>query len=103
MELFGRALVGTVTGAEPLAGARKPAYVLEIDFGAAGTKRSSAQITDLYSPTDLVGRQVVALVDLGSKRIGGVVSECLVLGVQTPEGVVILRPERACANGTEVF
>jgi tRNA-binding protein len=103
VELSGRALVGTVTGAEPFAGARKPAYVLEIDFGAAGTKRSSAQITDLYSPTDLVGTQVVALVDLGSKRIAGVVSECLVLGVQTPEGVVVLRPERAVANGTEVF
>ena len=103
MELSGRALVGTVTGAEPLAGARKPAYVLEIDFGQAGTKRSSAQITDLYSPADLVGTQVVALVDLGAKRIAGVVSECLVLGVETTEGVVVLRPERAVADGTEVL
>lgn len=103
MELSGRALVGIVLSAEPLAGARKPAYVLEIDFGEAGTKRSSAQITDLYAAEDLVGSEVVALVDLPSKRIAGVVSECLVLGVQTDAGVVILRPERAVASGSEVF
>jgi tRNA-binding protein len=103
MELSGRALVGTVVGATPLEGARKPAYVLEIDFGPEGRKTSSAQITDLYVAEDLVGRQVVALVDLGSKRIAGVVSECLVLGSQTPDGVVILRPERTVENGSEVF
>ncbi len=103
MELSGKALVGTIVSAEPLAGARKPAYVLEIDFGAAGRKRSSAQITDLYSPADLVGSQVVALVDLPPKRIAGVVSECLVLGVQTPAGVVVLRPERSADDGSEVF
>ena len=103
MELSGRALVGTVLSAEPLAGARTPAYVLDIDFGPHGRKRSSAQITDLYRAEDLVGSQVVALVDLGSKRIAGVVSECLVLGVQTPDGVVVLRPERGVENGGEVF
>jgi tRNA-binding protein len=103
VELSGRALIGTVVSAEPLTGARKPAYVLEIDFGEAGRKRSSAQITDLYAAEDLLGSQVVALVDLGSKRIAGVVSECLVLGVQTPEGVVVLRPERAVQNGAEIF
>jgi tRNA-binding protein len=102
VELTGRALVGTVVSAEPLAGARKPAYVLEIDFGEAGRKRSSAQITDLYTADDLIGSQVVALVDLPPKRIVGVVSECLVLGLETPGGVV-LRPERAVANGAEVF
>lgn len=103
MELTGRALVGTVLTVEPLAGARKPAYVLEIDFGPAGRQRSSAQITDLYSVEDLVGTQVVALVDLPPKRIAGVVSECLVLGVQAPDGVVVLRPERSVADGDEVF
>lgn len=103
VELSGRALIGTVLSAEPLAGARKPAYVLEIEFGVAGRKRSSAQIADLYTAEDLIGSQVVALVDLGSKRIAGVVSECLVLGVQTPDGVVVLRPERAVADGAEVF
>jgi tRNA-binding protein len=103
MELTGRALVGTVVSAVPLEGARKPAYVLEIDFGPAGRKRSSAQITELYDGESLVGGQVVALVDLPAKRIAGVVSECLVLGVATPEGVVILRPERAVADGSEIF
>ena len=103
MELTGRALVGTVVSAEPLEGARKAAYVLVIDFGAAGRKRSSAQITDLYSPAHLVGSQVVALVDLPPKRIAGVVSECLVLGVQTPGGVVVLRSERPVDDGSEVF
>ena len=103
MELTGRAMVGTVRSAVPLEGARKPAYVLEIDFGPGGTKRSSAQITDLYAPSDLVGSQVVALVDLPPKRIAGVVSECLVLGLQTDAGVVILRPERSVADGAEVF
>ena len=103
MELTGRALVGTVVSAEPLAGARTPAYVLEIDFAEAGRKRSSAQITDHYAAEDLVGSQVVALVDLPPKRIAGVVSECLVLGVQTPDGVVVLRPERSVVDGSEVF
>jgi len=103
VELSGRAMVGTVRAAVPLEGARKPAYVLDVDFGPAGMKRSSAQITDLYSTADLVGSQVVALVDLPPKRIAGVVSECLVLGVQTRDGVVILRPERGVADGAEVF
>jgi tRNA-binding protein len=103
VELTGRALVGTVRSAVPLEGARTPAYVLEIDFGGAGPKRSSAQITDLYQPADLIGTQIVALVDLPPKRIAGVVSECLVLGIATPEGVVILRPERGVADGGEVF
>lgn len=103
MELTGRAMVGTVRSAVPLEGARKPAYVLEIDFGPGGIKRSSAQITELYATGDLVGSQVVALVDLPPKRIAGVVSECLVLGVQTPGGVVVLRPERAVDEGAEVF
>jgi tRNA-binding protein len=103
MELTGRALVGTVRSAVPLEGARTPAYVLEIDFGPAGVKRSSAQITDLYLPEDLIGRQVIALVDLPPKRIAGVLSECLVLGVSKADGVVVLRPERAVADGSEVF
>jgi tRNA-binding protein len=103
VELSGRALVGTVTSVEPLEGARTSAYVLEIDFGPAGGKRSSAQITDLYSPDELRGRQVVALVDLPPKRIAGVVSECLVLGVATSMGVVLLQPERRVDPGAEVF
>ena len=103
MELSGRALVGTVVGVTRHEGTRKPAYILEIDFGPAGRKRSSAQLTDLYTVDELTGCQVVALVDLTPKRIAGFVSECLVLGVQTDAGVVILHPERAVADGSEVF
>jgi tRNA-binding protein len=103
VELTGRALVGTIVSARPLEGARKPAYVLEIDFGEAGHKTSSAQITELYFPEDLIGWQVVALVDLPPKRIAGVVSECLVLGLETEAGVVIVKPERHVPNGSEVF
>jgi tRNA-binding protein len=103
MELTGRALVGTVLSAVLHEGTRKPAYVLEIDFGPAGRKRSSAQLTELYPAAELAGRQVVALVDLEPKRIAGFVSECLVLGVQTDAGVVILQPERAVEDGSEVF
>jgi tRNA-binding protein len=103
MQLTGRALVGTVRSIASLEGARTPAYVLEIDFGTEGIKRSSAQITDLYASEALVGRQVVALVDLPPKRIASVVSECLVLGVATASGVVILQPERTVADGAEIF
>ena len=95
--------MGTVLSVTSHEGTRKPAYVLEIDFGPAGRKRSSAQLTDLYAPEELTGRQVVALVDLEPKRIAGFVSECLVLGVQTEAGVVILQPERAVGDGSEVF
>jgi tRNA-binding protein len=103
MELSGRALIGTVVSVTPQEGTRKPAYILEIDFGLAGRKRSSAQLTELYPVAELTGRQVVALVDLTPKRIAGFVSECLVLGVQTDAGVVILQPERGVADGSEVF
>jgi tRNA-binding protein len=104
MELSGRALVGTVVAAAPLEGARRPAYRLRIDFGPeVGERDSSAQLVDLYEADDLVGRQVVALVDLGSKRIAGFVSEVLVLGLPSSGGVVLLEPERKVDDGSEVF
>jgi tRNA-binding protein len=104
MELSGRAIVGTVVEAAPLEGARRAAYRLRIDFGPAfGQRASSAQVTDLYRPDDLVGRQVVALVDLGSKRIAGFESQVLVLGLPSSDGVVLLAPERPVADGLEVF
>lgn len=104
MELSGRAIAGTVREASPLPGARKPAYRLEIDFGdEIGTRRSSAQLTNLYEPTDLIGRQVVGLVDLPPKRIAGFVSEVLVLGLPSPKGVVLLAPDRPVPDGAEVF
>lgn len=104
MELAGRAVIGTIREAAALDGARRPAYRLLIDFGPAiGTRWSSAQLTDLYAAQDLVGRQVVALVDLEPKRIAGFVSEVLVLGAPSPDGVVLLAPERPIDDGSEVF
>ena len=104
MELSGRAVVGTVRSVALLEGARVPAYRMEIDFGPRfGVKQSSAQLTDLYRPEDLEGRQVVALVDLGEKRIAGYVSQVLVLGVQTDAGVALLSPDRPVPDGLEVF
>lgn len=96
--------VGTVTRAEPFPEARKPSIKLWIDFGGEiGEKRSSAQITHHYSPPALVGRQVVAVVNLGDRRIAGFVSEVLVLGAMPqPHEVVLLGVDRLVANGTRI-
>lgn len=94
---------GTVLEAQPFPEARKPAYKLKIDFGPMGIKKSSAQITSFYSPEALVGRQVIAVVNFPPKQIGPFVSECLVLGVYTPEGeVVLLGPDQGVQNGGKV-
>ena len=83
--------VGTVISAEPFPEARKPAIKLVIDFGMAlGRKQSSAQLTRRYTPEQLVGRRVVAAVNLGTRRIAGFTSEVLVLGAVPEEGDVIL-------------
>lgn len=96
--------VGTVLTAEPFPEARKPSIKLSIDFGAAlGVKRSSAQLTVHYTPEQLVGRQVVAAVNLGPRRIAGFNSEVLVLGgMPTAAEVVLLALERPVANGTRI-
>ncbi|GAB4382911.1 MAG: chaperone CsaA [Salibacteraceae bacterium] len=95
--------VGTVKSARQFDEARKPAYQLEIDFGEElGIKRSSAQITDLYAPSELIGKQVVAVVNIGHRRIAGFVSEVLVLGAMTGDGVVLLRPDSEVQNGTVI-
>lgn len=96
--------VGTVLHAETFPEARKPAIKLTIDFGPEiGTKRSSAQLTAHYTPQQLVGRQVVAAVNLGERRIAGFTSEVLVLGgMPTPAEVVLLAPDQPVANGTRI-
>jgi tRNA-binding protein len=95
--------VGRVTRAEPNVGARKPAYKLWIDLGPLGVKTSSAQLTDLYTPETLVGRLVIAAVNLGTRRVNGFASEVLVLGLPDEAGrIVLLAPERTVPPGGRV-
>ncbi len=96
---------GTVLAVEPLAGARKPAYVLRIDFGPElGEKRSSAQVTVHYRPEQLIGTQVCAVVNFPVKRIAGFASEVLVLGFPDDAGAVVLvRPTVPVPNGARLF
>ena len=94
---------GTVVEAKLNPKARVPAYVLRIDFGPAGTKTSSAQITANYQPQDLLGKQVVAVMNFESKRVAGVKSEVLVLGaVSDDSAVVLLEPTFPVENGARI-
>lgn len=97
--------VGRVLTAEPNAKARKPAYVLTVDFGPAfGVKTSSAQLTVHYTAEDLVGRLVVAVMNFEPKRVAGVKSEVLVLGVPDEDGaVILLQPTRDVPLGGRLF
>ena len=96
--------VGRIVKVEIHAAARKPAYTLSIDFGPEGLKTSSAQLTALYGPEDLIGRVVVAATNLGNRRIAGVNSEVLVLGVPDEAGrVVLLTTERDVTLGGRIF
>ena len=96
--------VGRVLEAQDFPSARKPAYRLLIDFGPLGQRRSSAQLTARYSAEELVGRQVIAVVNFPPRRIAGFDSEVLVLGVPDEAGeVVLLQPERAVPPGGRVF
>ncbi len=96
---------GTIRAAEPLAGARKPAYLLRIDFGPEfGERRSSVQITRRYAAEELIGTQVCAVVNFPPKRIAGVRSEVLVLGMDDAEGAVVLvRPQFAVPDGARLY
>lgn len=95
--------IGTILTAELNPKARKPAYVMTIDFGDLGIKTTSAQITQNYTADELPGTQVVAVVNFAVKRVAGVKSEVLVLGGVCPEqDVIILSPNKPIANGTKV-
>lgn len=96
--------VGRVLRAEAFPEARTPAYKLWIDFGELGERQTSAQLTVHYRPEDLVGRQVVAVVNFPAKRIAGFKSEVLVLGGDAGEGgVVLLTPDRELPEGTRIY
>jgi len=94
---------GTIIEAQDFPNARKPSYQLLIDFGPLGMKRSSAQITVLYSKEELIGKQVVAVVNFPVKQIANFFSECLVLGVYGTSGeVTLLQPENKVENGGRI-
>jgi len=95
--------VGVIVDAQAFPEARKPALKLWIDFGELGVKRSSAQITERYTPGDLMGRRVVAVVNFPPKRIGPFVSEVLVLGAYGERGeVILLRPDFDVSPGAKI-
>jgi len=96
--------VGTITDIEEFPKARNPAYQLIIDFGDdIGIKRSSAQITNLYSKRDLVGKQIIAVINFPKKQIADFMSECLVLGAVNDKDVILLELERSVKNGLRIL
>lgn len=95
---------GTILEVKDNKKSRNPAYVLTIDFGdEIGVKKSSAQITVLYKPEDLIGKQVICCVNLTPLHIGSVKSEVRILGTESEQGVVLLRPSEPVKNGDRVF
>ena len=95
---------GTIVSAEDFPAARKPAYILSVDFGEFGIKRSSVQVTALYKKEDLVGTQVLGVINFPPKQIGPFCSECLIVGLSDNKGrVVLVRPELLVPNGSKLF
>ncbi len=96
--------VGTIVSAEVFKEARQPAYQLKVDFGDnIGIKKSSAQITDLYQTDELIGKQVIAVINFPPKQIGPMMSECLVTGFHNEDGAVVLAvPDKRCKNGVKL-
>nr|WP_266151438.1 tRNA-binding protein [Dyella halodurans] len=95
-------VVGTVVRVEPFPEARKPAWKVWVDFGAYGEKKTSAQIAQLYAAEDLLGRQIVGVINFAEKQIGPFRSQFLLTGFHTDEGVVITAVERPVPNGTRL-
>lgn len=95
--------IGTILSAKAFPEARNPAYQIAIDFGELGTRKTSAQITTLYQPEDLIGRQVAAVINFPPKQIANFMSECLILGgLGEGKDVILLHPDQKVKNGTKV-
>jgi len=95
-------VAGTVTRVEPFPEARKPAYKVWVDFGPYGERKTSAQIAGLYAPDDLLGKQVVGVINFPEKQVGPFRSQFLLTGFPTEHGVVVTTTERAVATGTRL-
>lgn len=95
--------IGTIISAEIFKEAKNPAYVMKIDFGEYGIRKTSAQITKLYSIDVLIGKQVVAVINFPPKQIATIMSECLVLGgIGDEKEITLLQPERPIKNGSRI-
>lgn len=95
--------VGTIIEAKTFEKAKRPAYQLKIDFGdEIGLKNSSAQITNIYKPDDLIGKQILAVINFPPRQIANFMSEVLVLGTYSKEGVVLITPDKKVTNGDKL-
>ena len=95
--------IGTITEVKEFPKAKKPAYQILIDFGTIGVKKSSAQITELYTKEKLLGKQVIAIINFNPKQIANFMSECLILGVYNKDGhVVLLQTSQPIKNGEQI-
>lgn len=94
--------VGTIVGSELFKKARKPAYKIRVDFGDFGIRKTSAQITKLYDADELIGKQVIAVVNFPPKQIANIQSECLILGAVNENEVTLLTPDKKVKNGLKI-
>jgi tRNA-binding protein len=94
--------IGTIIEIKDFQKARIPAYQLKVDFGDLGVKKSSAQLTSLYSKKDLENKKVIAIINFKPKQIANFMSECLILGIQNGKDVVLLQSQKNIKNGTKV-
>jgi len=94
--------IGTIIDVQDFPKAHKPAYQIQIDFGALGIKKTSAQITTLYNKEELLGKQVTAVINFKPKQIADFLSECLILGIQKGKDVVLLKSNDAIKNGEQI-
>lgn len=95
--------IGTITEVKEFPKAKKPAYQILIDFGTIGIKKSSAQITELYTKEKLLGKQVIAIINFNPRQIANFMSECLILGIYNKDGhVVLLQTSQPIKNGEQI-